>query len=348
MTSRELDAAGVDDPRLRDAYTRCRRINARGGATYFLATRLLSPAQRPAVHALYGFARYADDIVDDLDPSKTVRRRTRDLHDLDTTVREALATGRSDHPVLAALADTAARYRIDPTHFSAFMASMRMDLTTTDYPTWSDLRSYMHGSAAVIGLELLPILGTVVPTAQAAPHAASLGIAFQLTNFLRDIGEDLDRGRIYLPADLLTTHGVDRELLQWCRRTGHTDARVRDALREMIGLTRGIYRHAAQGIPLLDQRSRPCVHTAFILYSAILQHIEAANCAIIGHRTVVPRPHKAAIALAGLARSTACRARHAGMSGPRPKAPTTVEGVLREDRPLVAQPSASAAAPGME
>lgn len=308
MTARELDAAGVGDATLRAAYTRCRHINARGGATYFLATRLLAPAQRPAVHALYGFARYADDIVDDLHPSKDARQRCHDLDALDALVGEALTTGRSDHPVLAALADTVTRYRIHPAHFAAFMDSMRMDLHTTDYPTWNDLRTYMHGSAAVIGLELLPILGTVVPREVAAPHAASLGLAFQLTNFLRDVGEDLDRGRIYLPADLLRSHGVDRGLLTWCRHTGHTDARVRSALREMIALTRGIYWHAAEGIRLLDPGSQPCVRTAFILYGAILRRIEDADCDIIGHRAIVPRRHKAAIALTGLARSAAYRA----------------------------------------
>ncbi|MEU5834011.1 phytoene/squalene synthase family protein [Streptomyces diacarni] len=310
MTTRELDAAGIDDLRLRAAYSRCRRINAQGGATYFLATRLLAPAQRPAVHALYGFARYADDIVDDPDAYENTDARARELMALRASVDEALATGRSSHPVLAALAHTAARYRIDPAYFTAFMRSMRMDLDTADYPTWEALRSYMYGSAAVIGLQLLPILGTTVPRREAAPHAASLGVAFQLTNFLRDVGEDLDRGRIYLPADLLAAHGVDRPLLNWCRRTGHTDMRVRAALREMIGLTRGIYRHAARGIRLLDPASRPCVHTAFVLYSAILARIEAADCAIIARRMIVPRPYKTAVAACGLASATAHRARH--------------------------------------
>ena len=97
---------------------------------------------------------------------------------------------------------------------------MRSDLHVTDYPTYADLRAYMHGSAAVIGLQMLPVLGTVVPREEAAPHAAALGVAFQLTNFLRDVGEDLDRGRVYLPADLLAAHGVDRPLLRWSRGTG--------------------------------------------------------------------------------------------------------------------------------
>ncbi|MGD9486174.1 phytoene/squalene synthase family protein [Streptomyces sp. TRM70308] len=319
MTARELAAAGVRDARLRAAYTRCRRINARGGATYFLATRLLTPRQRPAVHALYGFARYADDIVD-APGGAPADERARALDALDATVRRALATGRSDHPVLAALADTVARYRIDAAHFTDFMRSMRMDLHVTEYADWRALRAYMHGSAAVIGLQVLPVLGTVVPREEAAEHAASLGVAFQLTNFLRDVGEDLDRGRIYLPRDLLAAHGVDRPLLEWCRATGRTDPRVRGALRAMIGLTRGIYRHAARGVPMLHAVSRPCVRTAFVLYHGILERIEAADCAIIDHRVVVPRRHRAGIALGGLASLTAGRLRGALGAPPWPVA----------------------------
>ncbi|SCD88301.1 phytoene synthase, partial [Streptomyces sp. DfronAA-171] len=124
------------------------------------------------------------------------------------------------------------------------MTAMRADLAVTDYATYEDLCGYMHGSAAVIGLQMLPVLGTVVPRAEAAPHAAALGRAFQLTNFLRDVGEDLDRGRVYLPADLLAAHGVDRPLLEWSRASGTRDARITAALRAAAALTRGVYREA--------------------------------------------------------------------------------------------------------
>ncbi|MCF6525523.1 phytoene/squalene synthase family protein [Streptomyces sp. JJ36] len=322
MTARELDAAGIRGAALRAAYTRCRRINAGGGKTYFLATRLLTPRQRPAVHALYGFARHADDIVDDLDGPQDPRGRAAALDDLEATLRRALASGRSDHPVLAALADTVARYRIDPEHFAHFMRSMRMDLRVTRYPTFEDLRAYMHGSAAVIGLQVLPVLDTVVPREEAAPHAASLGIAFQLTNFLRDVGEDLDRDRVYLPEDRLAAHGVDRELLRWCRRTGRTDRRVRAAVRDMNAFTRGIYRHAALGIPMLHPVSRPCVRTAYHCYQAILDRIEAADCAVLHRRAVVPGRQKAAVVLRGLGGLARARLRGA-LTGdlPRTRAP---------------------------
>lgn len=191
MTRRELDAAGITDPALRAAYTYCRRLNARHGRTYFLATRLLPVERRSAVHALYGFARWADDIVDDLDGSRTPEDRDRLLRRLESDLAHGLRTGGGDEPVVRAVADTADRYGIEAVLFADFLASMRSDLHVTDYPTYADLRAYMHGSAAVIGLQMLPVLGTVVPRAEAAPHAADLGVAFQLTNFLRDVGEDL-------------------------------------------------------------------------------------------------------------------------------------------------------------
>ncbi|SER90626.1 phytoene/squalene synthase family protein [Streptomyces qinglanensis] len=309
MTERELDAAAIRDPGLREAYRLSRRLNARHGKTYFLATRLLPPERRPAVHALYGFARWADDIVDDQGSDATPAERAAVLDALETRLLGALRTGESSQPVVRALAHTAATYRISPGHFTDFMASMRSDLVVTGYPTYADLRRYMHGSAAVIGLQMLPVLGTVVPPAEAAPHAAALGVAFQLTNFVRDVGEDLDRGRVYLPEDLLAAHGVDRELLRWSRATGQRDPRITAALRAALDLTRQVYREARPGLAMLDPRARPCIRTAFVLYSAILEAVVDSGFDVLHRRAVVPRRHRAALALDGLARSSAARLR---------------------------------------
>ncbi len=131
--------------------------------------------------------------------------------------------------MVLALADTARRYGIEPALFHDFMSAMSADLTVTDYADYAALRGYMHGSAAVIGLQMLPVLGTVVPREEAAPYAAELGVAFQLSNFLRDVGEDLDRGRVYLPADLLAGHGVDRGTA--AVEPGHRPARAADHVR---------------------------------------------------------------------------------------------------------------------
>ena len=255
MIRAELDAAGIGDAHLREAYRRCREINAAHGRTFFLATRILAPDQRPAVHALYGFARYADDILDDLNADLDTSIRAQRLQDL----CEQFFTGgdHRDHPVLAAVTHTARRYGIAAELFDDFLTSMRMDLTVTDYPNRAALNRYIKGSAEAIGLQLLPILGTMGPNEEAAPYAAALGTAFQLTNFLRDIDEDLVRQRVYLPADELAAYGVDREVLMWCHLHRRTDPRVHRALADQHDITRQIYRYAAGGIALLAPRSRP-------------------------------------------------------------------------------------------
>jgi phytoene synthase len=288
MIHSELDAAGVSQPRLRDAYRRCRELNARHGRTFFLATRLLAPAQRPAVHALYGFARLADDILDELDQPLDMAAKTTKLQRFSDRFFD---DGRGDDDemdlVLAAVRHTAAMYGIDQQLFSDFLTSMRMDLTITDYPDRASLNIYMHGSAEVIGLQLLPVLGTVGPPDEAAPYAAALGKAFQLTNFLRDVDEDLTRERVYLPADELAAFDVDRDLLTWCHVNRRTDPRVRSALAAQHHITRGIYRFAGDGVQMLAPWSRPCVATALTLYSEILDHIEASDFAVFSQRASV-------------------------------------------------------------
>ncbi|MGE2716154.1 phytoene/squalene synthase family protein [Mycolicibacterium litorale] len=312
MIGSELDAAGVRDPALRNAYRCCRVLNAEHGRTFFLATRLLAPEQRPAVHALYGFARRADDILDDLESTATVAERADRLHRLATELFDGLVQGSapSGDPALAAVVHTARRYGIPWELFDDFLASMRMDLTVTDYPDRASVDRYMYGSAEVIGLQLLPVLGTVVPRDEAAPYAAALGKAFQLTNFLRDVDEDLDRGRVYLPADELAAHGVDRDLLMWCHTTKRTDTRVRNALAEQHAVTRRIYDYARHGVDMLHPRSRPCVGAAAVLYSEILDCIEAIDFDIFNQRATVGNGRRLQVAGAGLLRAWRTRLTH--------------------------------------
>jgi len=183
-------------------------------------------------------------------------------------------------------------------------------LTVTDYPDRAALERYMYGSAEVIGLQLLPVLGTVCPREEAAPYAAALGKAFQLTNFLRDVDEDLARDRVYLPADELAAHGVDRDVLMWCRATRRTDARLRRALAEQHAITRGVYEFAEHGVALLAPRSRPCVRAAYTLYSEILDCIEDIDFAIFGQRATVGASRRVRVAAAGLASAWRARLTH--------------------------------------
>ncbi|WP_280389688.1 phytoene/squalene synthase family protein [Nocardia wallacei] len=288
------------------AYRHCRAVAAAHGRTYFLATRLLSPGQRPAVHALYAFARTVDDIVD-----HGTKDTAAQLDLIEQLLRDRLAPHRSAtathaarlewEPVLWAVGDTIERYGIAPEHFWTFLDSMRMDvpgspLFRNRYATMAELREYMRGSAAAIGLQLLPVLGTVGPRAEAEPAAAARGEAFPLTNFRRDVGEDLDRDRIYLPAADLAAFGVDDDLLRHGHRTGRTDARLRRALAHLIATNRALYRRAEPGIDLLYPRVRPAIRTAAALYAGILDEIERSDYAIFATRAVVPRHRRLRVA----------------------------------------------------
>ena len=311
MIGSELDAAGVRDPLLRESYRRCRALNAKYGRTFFMATRLLAAQQRPAVHALYGFARRADDILDDFDFALTGAERGARLQQLAAALFDQMVSGaEGGDESLAAVVHTARRYGIAWQLFDDFLASMRMDLTVTDYPDRAALERYMYGSAEVIGLQLLPVLGTVCQREEAAPYAAALGKAFQLTNFLRDVDEDLARDRVYLPADELAAHGVDRDVLMWCRANRRTDARLRRALTEQHAITRAVYDFAEHGIALLAPRSRPCVQAAYTLYSEILDCIEDIDFAIFDQRATVGTSRRVRVAAAGLAKVWRARLTH--------------------------------------
>ncbi len=303
MSSRELDAAGITDPQLRASYEACRRLNARHGKTYYLATLLLPAWKRPYVHALYGFARYADEIVDDLASTLSDTEKADWLIGWGAQFVADVRAGGSDHEISRAVVDTVRRWDIPLRHVEDFLASMRMDLTVTQYATYDDLMVYVHGSAAVIGLEMVPVLEPMVPRAVAEPYAADLGVAFQLSNFIRDVGEDLLRGRVYLPQEDLAVFGVTREHLEH----GVVDGPVRRLLAFEVARTREIYRSAGQGVRLLHPSSRPCIETALALYGGILDEVEAADYDVLSRRVSVGPGRRARVAGPGLARAWAAR-----------------------------------------
>jgi 15-cis-phytoene synthase len=296
VSGRELDAAGITDPLLRASYERCRRLNGQHGRTYYLATLLLPPAKRPYVHALYGLARFADDLVDDFDSPDPAALLTWGKRFLDD-----LALGDSTDPVGRAAVHTARTWDIPTEYFEAFLASMRMDITRTGYPTYADLEQYMYGSAAVIGLQMLPLLEPLHP--DAAVHARALGVAFQLTNFIRDVAEDLGRGRVYLPQEDLDAFGVTRAALQHGVVTGS----IRELLRFEVARTRALYRSAEPGIELLHPSSRDCIRSAFVLYGGILDAVERADYQVLDRRVRVPVTRRLAVAAPGLIRARRAR-----------------------------------------
>jgi phytoene synthase len=274
----ELTAAGITDPDLRASYEECKRLNALHGKTYYLATLLLPKAKRPFVHALYGFARYADEIVDDLASELSVEEKAEALSAWGNGVLADLKKGSSQDHVGRALIDTVNRFDIPHEHFEAFLHSMTMDLTVQEYESYEDLIEYVYGSAAVIGLQMVPILGPLHNDAFAA--AEKLGIAFQLANFIRDVDEDLDRGRVYLPLKELGQFGVTREMLEERVLTPE----IIEALKFQIARVRQLQAEAAAGIKMLEPSSRPCIDAASTLYCGIVDEVEKIGYDIFNHR----------------------------------------------------------------
>ena len=274
----ELTAAGIHRSDLRESYAECKRLNSLHGKTYYLATLLLPKAKRPFVHALYGFARYADEIVDDLNSTLTEVEKAKALQQWSDQILRDLVGGESSDLIGAALIDTVTRFDIPLKYFEAFIHSMKMDLSVTEYKTYEDLMEYVYGSAAVIGLQMVPILGPLSP--EAYDCAEKLGIAFQLANFIRDVGEDLDRGRVYLPLDELATFGVTRADLEKKILTPE----IINALKFNIERVRNLQREAAPGIAMLEKSSRACIEAASELYCGIVDEVEAINYQIFKKR----------------------------------------------------------------
>ena len=299
----ELNAAGITDPELRASYEECKRLNSLHGKTYYLATLLLPAAKRPFVHALYGFARYADEIVDDLASTLSAQEKAEVLRNWSSDVLRGLETGNSSDLVGRALIDTVKRFDIPHQHFVDFLHSMEMDLTVTEYQTFDDLYEYVYGSAAVIGLQMVPILGG--DTVNSLKAAKDLGVAFQLANFIRDVGEDLERGRVYLPLQELAEHGVTREMLEARKLTPE----IISALKFQIARVRQLQKDAEPGIALLDKTSQPCIRAASELYCGIVDEVEKIGYDIFNKRAKTSTARRARVALAAYISAVIARLR---------------------------------------
>ena len=268
---------------LAQSYALCKDFNKRHGTTYYWSTKVLPADKRPHVHALYGFCRYADDIVDDLGPVPIAEREAA-LASFGERFFRDLAVGASMDPILMAVVDTVHKFPIDPECFRRFLRSMTMDLTVEKYETWEDLLHYMDGSAAVIGEMMLPILEP--HDAAAFGHARDLGNAFQLTNFLRDVNEDLDRGRVYIPQEDVRRFGVDLS-----RR--ECTPQFLELMKFEIARCRSLYASADNGIAMLPNRSARCIRAARVLYSRILDRIEQQQYDVFAKRASVSTVQKA-------------------------------------------------------
>jgi phytoene synthase len=180
---------------------------------------------------------------------------------------------------------------------------MEMDLTVTEYQTFDDLYEYVYGSAAVIGLQMVPILGG--DTVNSLEAAKNLGVAFQLANFIRDVGEDLDRGRVYLPLQELAEYGVTRQMLEARKLTPE----IVSALKFQIARVRQLQKAAEPGIALLDKTSQPCIRAASELYCGIVDEVEKIGYDIFNKRAKTSTARRARVALAAYISAVVARLR---------------------------------------
>jgi phytoene synthase len=244
---------------VQDAYAHCATLQRRHDPTFHLATRALPRDIRPAVYALYGFLRGADEIVDGPDRPPTPEGRRGALDAWHAALLDGVAHGRSEHPVIAALVDAGVRHDLPLDQLSVYMASMRVDCDGhVRLRTREELDTYMNGSAAAVGRLMAPLIGV---DAARREHVAELGRAFQLTNFLRDVDEDFAMGRVYLP-------GIDEDALAAGRRAPVPIEEVRRA-RELFGSARAVLRTCTP-------RARPGIALACSVYGVVLRRIERA------------------------------------------------------------------------
>ncbi len=274
---------------LAESYELCRLVQKAHSRTYYFSTQFFPPPVRPGVHALYAFMRYADEIVD----NPGVTSLEEQLEGLKNFERETLAAVAGEpvaNPVLRAYADTVRTSGIEPSHITAFMESMKMDTRVFRYETFRDLEVYTYGSAAVVGLMMCRVLG--VADRSADPHAESLGVAMQLSNFLRDVAEDWRRGRVYLPLEDLKRFGYGEEDLA----AGIVDERFVALMRFEIERARKLYAYADEGIPYIPRGRRWPVVVARELYAGILGRIEARDYDVYAGRAETSRPRKLLVA----------------------------------------------------
>jgi 15-cis-phytoene synthase len=242
--------------------------------TFYFATHFLPRRQREGIRALYAFCRATDDLADDGPADWAVMEAWR------CQVRRP-AEEQTD-PLLFTWARVRQEYAVDRRYEEELIDGMEMDLNFRPYTTWAELENYCYHVASTVGLLSTPIIGLApgVTFEQAAPYAIRLGIALQLTNILRDVGEDAGRGRIYLPEEDLLRFGLRKEDIA----TGVQDERFEALMKFEIERNRALYRQALPGIRLLSSQARLAVGAAALLYRAILGEIEAARYRVFCHR----------------------------------------------------------------
>jgi phytoene synthase len=253
----------------------CQQKVARSGSSFYYSFMFLAPAQRRAITALYAFCREVDDVVDECSDAQVARVK---LAWWRTEIARAYAGG-AQHPVARALTEVLAEFRLPQEHLLAIVDGMEMDLDCNRYPDFAALRVYCHRVAGVVGLLSAEIFGYRDPRTLA--YAADLGLAFQLTNIIRDVGEDMRRQRIYLPLDEMAQHGVTIADITAARETENFQKLMEFQIERALG----IYQQAYAALPAVDRKAQRVGLVMAAIYRTLLQEVQADGCRVLTRHT---------------------------------------------------------------
>ena len=298
---------------IEEAYEHTAQITRVHSKTFYLATALLPREARHAIRALYAFCRATDDLVDTVGAT---------LADVERWRAEVAGPSHAQrNPILLCWALVREQYGVDARYQSELIDGIALDLSKSRYAKWAELESYCYLVASTVGLLSMPIIGLArgVKFAEAAPYAIQLGVALQLTNILRDVGEDASRGRVYLPQSDLASFGLTADDIQ----NGVHDERLIALMKFEIGRARELYAAALPGIGLLSPAARPAVGAAALLYRAILDRIESIDYRVHTQRASTSGAQKLLMLPGVLWRVLALR-----RPTPRPSPPATNEPLI--------------------
>ncbi|MEW6267882.1 MAG: squalene synthase HpnC [Thermodesulfobacteriota bacterium] len=282
----------LDGPRLEQAYAFCRDVTRKSSSNFFRAFQLLAPVQRRALFAVYAFCRFVDDVADEATPRDPAALLALWRGELD-----AVYGGTPTRKVGVALADAVRRFGLERRHFEDILRGVEMDLTRKRYETWEEMQGYCYLVASAVGLLCIEIFGYTNPAARS--YAVDLGLAFQLTNILRDVEEDAKRGRIYLPLEDLRRFGVGEDELL----AGRYSPRVAALLAFESGRARAFYLRARGTLPPEDRRSLAAAEAMRAIYERLLDRIERRRFDVFGRRVALPGYEKLSLAVSGWARA---------------------------------------------
>lgn len=264
---------------LRHGYNECTRIVRRNARNFYYAFLALPKERRRAIHAVYAFCRLVDDAADEPGPEETKYQKLAHYRRLfDEAIKGQYGT-----PLFAAVGDTVQRFEIPPHLFHELIDGVTLDLSVRRYPDFAALSRYCYLVASTVGLMCLPIFGSTDPRAQ--KHGIDLGLAMQITNILRDIGEDAARDRIYIPQADLKRHGYTEEEL----KAGIVNGAFRSLVRQQIERARSLYESGYKLLQYVPKKTRACPKLMHDVYKSILDKIEEADYDVFSQR-IGPTP----------------------------------------------------------